>query len=124
MTALLLWFLLGQTLGGLPAMEPGTSVWLMSPDLLTVYARAEVVEGELRFDARVEPGTPIRVSIFPPGLAAADRSANAEAATFLDGRVSDDGSDVIVRLVDREDPLSLRDWLARQRGLALAFGDP
>lgn len=123
-TDLLFWFLVSQTVAGLPAMDPGTAVWVLSEDLLTVYARAEVAEGRLVFPSALEPGTPVRVSIFPPGMSDSERAAAASGATALDGRVGDDGRDLLVVLPELDGPLSMRKWLAEERGLTLVFGTP
>ena len=124
MTDLLFWFLVSQTVAGLPAMEPGTYVWLLSEDLLTVYARAEVVDGRLAFDAPLEPGTPLRVSIFPPEMSDSERAAAASGATALDGRVGPEGNDLFVVLPGLDGPLSFGKWLTEERGITLLLGTP
>lgn len=124
MTDLLFWFLVSQTAAGLPAMDPGTYVWLLSEDLLTVYARAEVDDRRLVFETPLEPGTTLRVSIFPPGMSDSERAAAASGATALDGRVAPDGSDLLVTLPGLDGPLSFGKWLDEERGVQLVFGSP
>lgn len=121
MSDLLFWFLVSQTLVGLPEMQPGTEVRLVSQDLLTVFASARVEDGRLVFSGPVEPGQEVRLLIFPPDATEQERAAALSGAQALVGRVGDDGSDVMVTFPGLEGPLSLRKWLAEERGLALVI---
>lgn len=121
MIDLLFWFLMSQTLAGLPEMAPGTAVWLMSDDLLTKYASAEVRDGELRFEQPLEPNQPLRVFVFPPGMSDQERALVASGATALVGRVSSDGIDILLQFPELEGPLSLRKWLTDERDVALVL---
>src|SRR5690606_35642245 len=87
--------LMGQVLAILPAMSEGTELRVVSPDLLTVYAKATVMDGRLAFTEFPSPGTEVRVIIFPAESTPAER-VDAMAARALVGRISDDGRDVLL----------------------------
>lgn len=112
--------IIGQVLGMLPAMGEGTELRIVSPDLLTVYAKATVQGGRLVFTEFPAPGTEVRVIIFPAESSAAER-VEALGARALVGRVSPDGRDVLLTEPESLDPLSLRELLFRERGVRLRF---
>lgn len=118
MADLLFWFLVSQTLAGLPDMHPGTTVQLVSPDLLTVYASATVKEGSLHFEGELQPGSEVRVLIFQPD-ASPQETAEALGARALYARISNEGDDILVRFEELEGPLSFKKWLAEERGIEL-----
>lgn len=114
-----LFYLLGQAVAGLPALPVGTEVRLVSPDLLTVYASAQVEEHVLAFNALPPADTPIRVLIFPPDASRAERAAALSGALAMRGRVSPDGTDILLQLPNETEPRSLRELLWRERGVEL-----
>ncbi|HEX7022380.1 MAG TPA: hypothetical protein VF171_05945 [Trueperaceae bacterium] len=121
MADLLFWFLVSQTVAGLPDMAPGTQVWVMAPDLFTKYATA-VVEGEtLSFSKPLDPGEEIRLLIYPPN---SDERARADLSQALQGRISQDGEDILLRFEELDGPLSFRKWLSEERGIILRIPLP
>ena len=112
-------FLIGQLTLHLPLMPAGTEVRLMSVDLFTVYASAQVERAYLKFRELPPPGTEVRILIFPPD---ADDTALAEAlsgATALKGFVSEAGTDILVLFEREVEPLSLRALLLQEREIWL-----
>lgn len=112
--------LMGQVLALLPAMSEGTELRIVSPDLLTVYAKATVQGGRLVFTEFPGPGTEVRIIIFPAESSAADR-VDALGARALVGRISPDGRDVLLTEPESLDPLSLRQLLFTERGVRMRF---
>jgi hypothetical protein len=56
---LLFWFLVSQTIAGLPDMAPGTEVRIVSSDLYSaMYASAQVEGTELTLEGNIPPDTP------------------------------------------------------------------
>lgn len=119
MTELLFWFLVSQTLAGLPQMPPGTEVRLVSGDLLTVYGRARVEEDVLRFAGPLAAGQDLRLLIFPADATDSQQAQVLAGAQALAGRVSEDGSDILVEFPELDGPISFRKWLMEERGIAL-----
>src|SRR5699024_3454941 len=112
-------FLLAQLTLHLPLMPAGTEVRLMSVDLFTVYASAQVERTYLKFKELPPPGTEVRILIFPPD---ADDTSLAEAlsgATALKGFVSEAGTDILVMYGENDEPLSLRALLLQEREIWL-----
>ena len=119
--ALMLWFALAVSLAEVPAFPPGTEVRVVSPDLLTVYASGRVEEGRLSIDLPLGAGSEVRLLVFPPD---ASDQAIAEALTggaALHGVVSDDRDDILVRVDDQPDGLSLRTHLLERHGIELVL---
>ncbi len=112
--------IIGQVLALLPAMTEGTELRVVSPDLLTVYAKATVMEGRLVFTEFPAPGTDVRVIIFPAESTPSER-VDAMGARALVGRISDDGRDVLLTEPESLEPLSLRQLLFRERGVLVRF---
>ena len=112
--------LMGQVLAVLPAMSEGTELRVVSPDLLTVYAKATVMDRRLVFTEFPEPGTEVRVIIFPAESTPSER-VDAMGSRALVGRISDDGRDVLLTEPEALDPLSLRQLLFRERGVLVRF---
>ena len=111
--------LMGQLLAVLPALPDGTELRIVSTDLLTVYASASVDGGELVFAEFPPPGTEIRIIIFPADGSAAERVDSLHAARALLGRISDDGTDVLLTEPESLEPLSLRELLLRERDVSM-----
>lgn len=112
-------FLIGQLTLHLLVMPAGTEVRLMSVDLFTVYASAQVDRSYLKFRELPPPGTEVRILIFPPD---ADDTSVAEAlsgATALKGFVSEAGTDILVINDQSDEPLSLRALLLQEREIWL-----
>lgn len=112
--------LMGQLLAVLPALPDGTELRLVSTDLLTVYASASVHDGELVFAEFPPPGTEIRIIIFPADGTPAERVESLHAARALLGRISNDGTDVLLTEPESLEPLSLRELLLRERNVSLS----
>ena len=111
--------LMGQLLAVLPALPDGTELRIVSTDLLTVYASASVDRGELVFAEFPPPGTEIRVIIFPADSTPAQQVDSLHAARALLGRISDDGTDVLLIEPESLEPLSLRELLLRERDVSM-----
>ncbi len=119
--ALMLWFALAISLADVPAFLPGTEVRVVSPDLLTVYASGRVEEGRLSIELPLGAGSEVRLLVFQPD---ASGQAIAEALTggaALHGVVSDDRDDILVRIDDLPQPLSLRIHLLERHGVELVL---
>lgn len=115
------WYLMGQVLALLPAMPNGTEVRILSADLFTVYASARVEAGRLVFRELPPVGTAVRLLIFPPDTPPQGQAAALSGATALRGLVSQTEDDLDILLVDTPDvePVSLREVLRSERGIAL-----
>ena len=111
--------LFGQLLAVLPAMPDGTEVRLVSTDLLTIYATATVVGARLVFADFPPPGTEIRVLIFPPDAQPSEVVESLSSARALVGRISADGTDILLTEPADLEPLSLRALLSREHDLRL-----
>jgi len=114
--AMVWWFLVAQTLAGLPAMTPGTEVKVILPDLITVLGSAVVEEGRLVFNQPLPAGSEVRLLFIARGSDPSDTVAALRDAPF--GRVSPTGDDITVQFAGLE-PLSLKQWLAEERDIAL-----
>lgn len=114
-----LFYLLGQAATGLPALPVGSEVRLVSLDLLTVYASAQVKENTLVFTDLPPAGTLVRVLIFPPDASQAERAATLSGAWAMSGRVGPDGTDILLVMPNETEPRSLRALLWRERGVEL-----
>ena len=112
-------FLVGQLLLHLPMMPAGTEVRIMSVDLFTVYASAQVDGSYLKFRELPPPGTEVRILIFPQGADDASLAEALSGATALKGFVSDAGTDILVLLEGESEPLSLRALLLQEREIWL-----
>ncbi len=112
-------FLLGQLTLHLPMMPAGTEVRLMSVDLFTVYASAQVERGSLKFRELPPPGTEVRILIFPPDADDTTVAAALSGATALKGFVSEAGTDILVLYEGNDEPLSLRAQLLQEREIWL-----
>ncbi|MEJ2667520.1 MAG: hypothetical protein P8Z81_10555 [Deinococcales bacterium] len=115
-----IFFLLAQSIAGLPALPAGTEVRLVSPDLLTVYASAQVHGGTLDFKASPPAGTQLRLLIFPPDATKAERAAALSGTRVITGRISVDGNDILLQFPNHDQPVSLRELLA-SRGITLTL---
>lgn len=124
MIDLLFWFLVSQTVPGLPAMTPGTEVRIVSRDLLTVYASARVQDGRLAFQGNLVAGREVRVLIFPPDATEAERAEALSGASALPARISDAGDDILLQFAELDGPVSFRLWLQDERGIDLALPRP
>lgn len=124
MSDLLFWFLVSQTIAGLPQMPPGTEVRLVSRDLLTVYASARVEGQRLEFAASMTAGQELRLLVFPPDASDQERAQALSGAQAIPGRVSDNGLDILVQFPELDGPLSLRKWLAEERDIILIMPVP
>ena len=111
--------LIGQMLAVLPAVPEGTEVRLVSTDLMTIYASATVTAGELVFVDFPPAGTEVRVLIFPPDAAPDEVVETLSSARALVGRISADGTDVLLTEPENLEPLSLRELLAREHNVML-----
>ncbi len=105
----------------LPAMTEGTEVRLVSRDLLTVYASATVVAGELVFAEFPAPGTEVRLLIFPADAGPAEQAEALSGAAALAGNVSLSGDDVLLIDPELEEPVSLAELLLHERNVRLVL---
>lgn len=122
-TELLFWFLVSQTLTGLPAMTLGTEVRVVSPDLLTIYATGRVVEDALVFGSALPANADVLVLVFPPDASESELAEALAGATALRARVDGTGEDLLVAASENEGYFSFRMWLERERGLDLTILD-
>ena len=118
MTDLLFWFLVSQTVTGLPEMAPGTEVRLVSMDLLTIYASAQVEEGQLSFTGEVKPDSEVRVLILRQN-ATPQETVEALGQKALFARVSPNGTDILLTFEELDGPLSFEKWLEEERDITL-----
>lgn len=111
--------LIGQLLAVLPAMPEGTEVRLVSTDLMTIYATGTVQGANLVFLDFPPAGTEVRVLIFPPDAAPADVAESLSTARALVGRISPNGTDILLTEPANLEPLSLRTLLFRELNVTL-----
>ena len=121
MTELLYWFLVSQTLSGLPAMDPGTQVRVVSPDLLTIHAMGRVVSDTLLFTAELPANAEVRLLVFPPDASEVEVAQALAGATALRATVTADGRDLLVSFQEAEGFVSFRMWLEQERGVTLVI---
>ena len=118
MTDLLFWFLVSQTVAGLPDMAPGTEVRLVSLDLLTIYASAQVQDHRLVMAGDFAADGDMKLLIFQP-----DASPQATVDTLgnqaLSAHLSPQGDDILVQFEELDGPLSFKKWLKEERGITL-----
>jgi hypothetical protein len=119
---LLFWFLVSQTLTGLPGMSPGTEVKIVAPELVPVLATGRVEDSQLRFDVILEANREIRLIIIPPNNDAQTQDEAASQALY--GRISPDSTDILLQFEGLEGLLSFRKWLEEERGIHLQLGPP
>jgi hypothetical protein len=117
MADLLFWFLVSQTIAGLPDMTSGTEVRIVSSDLMAMYASAQVNGQELILEGAMPPGTEIRVLILQPN-ATPEETAQA-LGQALSATVSPEGDDLYLEFQELEGPLSFKKWLLEERGIVL-----
>lgn len=121
--SLLVAFALAQLLS-FPQLPAGSEVRLVSPDLLTVHATGRVEEGVLALQGRLEPGAMLRMLVFPPDARPGARGEADSAAGVWSVRVGADGGDLWLTAPDLSEPVSLRSWLPRERGVELRLPEP
>jgi hypothetical protein len=121
MSDLLFWFLVSQTLAGLPQLPAGTEVLLVSRDLVTIIGRARVEEGRLEFASPMAAGQELRLLIVPPNASDQERAQAIAGVQALPARVADDGLDILVELPELEGPISLKKWLEEERDIVLVM---
>lgn len=118
MSDLLFWFLVSQTIAGLPEILPGTEVRLVSLDLLTIYASAQVHENRLIMKGDFAADGEMRLLILQPDAspqAAVDALGNQALLAHLSPR----GDDILVQFEELDGPLSFKKWLREERGITL-----
>lgn len=120
MVDLLFWFLVSQTISGLPEMLPGTEVRIVSLDLLTIYATAVVEGHELIFHGDLKADSEVRVLIIVPN-ATPKEAAEALSSKAMFARVSPDGDDILLQFAELQGPLSFKKWLLEERGIILSI---
>ncbi len=118
MADLLFWFLVSQTIAGLPDMPPGTEVRLLSTDLFAVYATAQIEDAQLILEGNLTPNEEIRILILQPD-ATASETVEAVGSQALFARISPEGDDILVQFEELEGPLSFGKWLLEERGIML-----
>ncbi len=117
MIDILFWFLVGQTISGLPAMLPGTEVRVVSADLLTVYTTAFVVDNNLFFDNVLEPNAEVQILILSPNQD--PKEVNALDGKALHAFISPTGDDILLKFDGMEGSLSFKNWLLEERNIVL-----
>lgn len=115
---LLVAVMLAQALS-FPQLAPGSEVRLVSSDLLTVHAVGRVEDGVLALEGEVEPGAGLRMLVFPPDADPDAGGAADGAAGVWSVRVDPAGDDLWLSAPDLAEPISLRTWLPRERGVEL-----
>lgn len=118
MIDLLFWFLVSQTITGLPEMVPGTEVRVVSTDLLTIHASAQVDDKWLVLEGTFEAGSEVQILILQPDAAPQDASS-AASNQALYAKVSPEGDDLLVEFKELEGPLSFSKWLEEERDIFL-----
>lgn len=119
--ALMLWFSLALSLAEVPAFPPGTELRVVSPDLLTVYSSGRVEEGRLTIDLPLDAGSEVRLLVFPPDASDAAIAEALSGGAALHGVVAEDHGDILVRIDDLPEPLSLRAHLLERHGIELVL---
>jgi hypothetical protein len=117
MADLLFWFLVSQTIAGLPDMAPGTEVRILSEDLTAMYASARVEDNELIIEGSFPPETPFKLVILQPNPSPEETVQAAGQA--LPAMVSPEGDDLYLKFQELEGPLSFKKWLFEERGIVL-----
>ena len=114
-------FLLGVSLADLPTFAAGTELRVVSPDLLTLYSSGRVEDGNLMIDLPLDVGTEVRLLVFGPDDDDAEIALALAGGTALYGHVADDRADILLRVGDLDEPLSLRTWLIEEHGSTLVM---
>lgn len=99
-------------------MQPGTEVRIVSPDLLSVHAWAQVEDGRLVMQGDITADSEVRILILPPN-ASEKETVDALGSKSLVAQVSASGQDILVSFEELEGPLSFKKWLEEERGIAL-----
>lgn len=115
---LLFWFLVSQTIAGLPEMSPGTKVQIVSMDLITLYASAQVEDEWLVLEGDFEAGSEVQILILQPD-ATPQETVEALSSEALSARVSPEADDLLVNFEELEGPLSFKKWLEEERDIFL-----
>ncbi len=118
MTDLLFWFLVSQTVAGLPDMAPGTEVKLVSLDLVTIYASGQVHDERLVMTGDFAAGGDMRLLILQPD-ASPQATVDSLGNQALMAQLSPQGDDILVQFEELDGPLSFKKWLAEERGITL-----
>jgi hypothetical protein len=118
MADLLFWFLVSQTIAGLPSMVSGTEVRIVSTDLLAIYATAQVTDERLTLEGSFQPNEEVRVLILQPD-ATPQETVEALGSQALFAHISPEGDDILVQFQEIEGPLSFGKWLLEERGIML-----
>lgn len=118
MIDLLFWFLVSQTVAGLPDMYPGTEVRIVSMDLITIYASARVENSELILNGTFRPDAEVRLLILQPD-ANAQETIEALGNKALHARISPEGDDILLQFAELDGPLSFKQWLEDERDIKL-----
>jgi len=113
---LLFWFLVSQTIAGLPDMHPGTEVRIVSVDLLTVHASAQVQDNQLVLQGDLGADSEVRVLILQAD-ASAQEAVDALGSKALFAHISPSGNDILVQFEEIDGPLSFKKWLKEERGI-------
>ncbi len=117
----LLGFMLGASLADLPAFAPGTELRVVSPDLLTVYSSGRVEDDHLMIDLPLDVGTEVRLLVFRPDADDEELALALSGGLALTGHVAEDRADILLRVADLDEPLSLRAWLKEEHGITLVM---
>lgn len=117
MADLLFWFLVSQTIAGLPDMAPGTEVRILSEDLMAMYASATVENDELILEGHFPLETPVKLVILKPNPSPEETVQAAGQA--LPAMLSPEGDDFYLKFQELEGPLSFKKWLFEERGIVL-----
>jgi hypothetical protein len=117
MADLLFWFLVSQTIAGLPDMAPGTEVRILSEDLMAMYASATVDNNELILEGSFPLETSVKLIILKPNPSPEETVQAAGQA--LPAMLSPEGDDLYLKFQELEGPLSFKKWLFEERGIVL-----
>lgn len=153
MAELMLWLLLSQGLSGFPAMQEGTRLQIVSPDLLTVYGEAVVADRQLVLQTALVPESEVKIiisydngnrsagvaggggagggsaaggSAAGGGAAGGSQKGEGDEATLeiYPGVVAPDGEDILLTSEAEEAPVSLREFLEEERDIRLFILPP
>lgn len=119
MIDLLFWFLVSQTIAGLPEMAPGTQVQIVSMDLLERYASAVIEDEWLVLEGDLKAGSEVQILIFQPDATPEETAEAALGNKALLAQVSPEADDLLVEFEELEGPLSFKKWLEEERGIFL-----
>ncbi len=119
MSELILWFLIAQALSGFPNLQEGTRLQIVSPDLQTVYGDAAVMDRQIVIQAALAPDTEVKLIISYDG-----HNKEPSVLEIYPATVDSSGEDLWLRPDADEPPVSLKEFLRKERRIRLFILPP